>query len=216
FLLGPAILFLYAIGECLAEAANFELPISNLQSAANGGARFAAACLASLLATLINPYGWRLHEHVIAYLQNDYLMDHISEFRSFSFHSSGALYVELFLLVAILGAIAMLRQRAFGPALLTLGMLHLALYSARHVPAAAVLLLPLSVAALSREAEEWPRLRPLVDYSKRLRAIDRKIWGVVPIVLVPPEHALASVLQLSSDWKRVYDDSVADVFERVG
>jgi len=38
----------------------------------------------------------------------------------------------------------------------------------------------------------------------------------VRFVLVPPDHALASVLQLSSDWKRVYADSVADVFERVG
>jgi hypothetical protein len=315
FLLGPAILFLYAVGEGIS---NFELRIANWRSAAKSGARFAAACLACLLATLINPYGWRLHEHVIAYLGNDYLMDHISEFRSFSFHASGALYVELFLLAAILGAMALLRQRAFGPALLTLGMLHLALYSARHLPTAAVLLLPLSVAALSREAEGWPRLRPLVDYSKRLRAIDQKIWGVIPIllvlvgtlaglatmtraghigfdsrkfpvlaadfleqhslgervfakdqwggyliyrfagrskvfvdgrsdfygqdfletymqvlevrpgwdavlkrydvrfVLVPPDHALASALQLSSDWKRVYGDRVADVFERVG
>src|SRR5467141_1676278 len=78
------------------------------------GLRFAAACLASLLATFVNPYGWHLHEHVVAYLQNGYLMDHIAEFRSFSFHSPGALYIELFLLVAVLGARALLRQRAFG------------------------------------------------------------------------------------------------------
>ncbi|MBI2822103.1 MAG: hypothetical protein HYX74_07740 [Acidobacteria bacterium] len=311
FLLGPAILFLYAMGEWLEG-----------RRRRNAGPRFAAACLASLLATWINPYGWRLHEHVVTYLQNDYLMDHISEFRSFSFHSPGALYVELFLLVAVLGAVALLRQRAFGPVLLALAMLHLSLYSARHLPTAAVLLLPLCVGALTREAEDWPRLRPLLDYSERLRAIDRKIWGVVPIllvlagtlaglgtlaragsvgfnsakfpvraadfleqhdaqhdprgrvfakdqwggyliyrfagrtkvfvdgrgdfygqdfletyarvaevkpgwdavlkrydvqfVLVPPDHALASALQLSSDWKRVYLDSVAAVFERVG
>ena len=305
FLLGPAILFLYSIGEWLL-------------GRRNTGFRFAAACLASLLATLINPYGWRLHEHVAAYLQNDYLMDRISEFRSFSFHLPGALYVELFLLVAVLGAVALLRQRAFGPALLTLGMLHISLYSARHLPTAAVLLLPLCVAALTREAEDWPRLRPLLDYSQRLRAIDQKIWGIVPVllvlagtlaglgisaragrvgfnavtfpvraadfleqydsvgrvfakdqwggyliyrfagrtkvfvdgrsdfygqdlletyarvaevkpgwdavlkqydvrlVLVPTENALASALQLSSDWKQIYADSVAAVFTRVG
>jgi len=311
FLLGPAILFIYATGEWLAG-----------RRRRNAGARFAAACLASLLATFINPYGWRLHEHVITYLENDYLMDHISEFRSFSFHSPGALYVELFLLVAVLGAVALLRQRAFGPVLLALAMLHLSLYSARHLPTAAVLLLPLCVGALTREAEDWPRLRPLLDYSERLRAIDRKIWGVVPILLVlagtlaglgtlaragsvgfnsakfpvraadfleqhdaqhdprgrvfakdqwggyliyrfagrtkvfvdgrsdfygqdllqtyaqvvevrpgwdavlkrydvrfvllPPDHALASALQLSPDWKRVHADWVAAVFERVG
>jgi hypothetical protein len=298
FLLGPAILFIYAI--------------------ANAGPRFAAASLASLLATFINPYGWRLHEHVLTYLQNDYLMDHIAEFRSFSFHSPGSLYVELFLFVAVLGTVAMLRQRAFGPALLALGMLHISLYSARHLPTSAVLLLPLCVAALTREAKNWPRLRPLLDYSERLRLIDNRIWAVVPIVLVltatvaglgtlsraglvsfdsakfpvraadylaqrdaggrvfakdqwggyliyrfagrskvfidgrsdfygqdfletyaevadvkpgwdgvlkqydvrfvlvPPDHALASALQLSSRWKRVYADTVAAVFERMG
>lgn len=310
FLLGPAILFIYAIGEWL-----------RIGRRQNSGLRFAAACLASLLATFINPYGWRLHEHVVAYLNNDYLMDRISEFRSFSFHASGALYVELFLLVAVLGTLALVRQRAFGPALLSLAMLHLSLYSARHLPSAAVLLLPLSVAALTREAQGWPRLRPMLEYSERLRAIDRKVWGVALIVLVlagalgglgvlareggvgfsaakfpvravdfleqerlkhdpagrvfakdqwggyliyrfagrtkvfidgrsdfygqafletyaqvadvkpgwdavlkrydvrfvmvPPDNALVSVLLLSPDWKRVYADSIAAVFERV-
>ncbi|MBI2150549.1 MAG: hypothetical protein HYU27_08090, partial [Acidobacteria bacterium] len=172
FLLGPTILFIYAIGEWLGRQRQ------------NAGLRFAGACLASLVATFVNPYGWRLHQHVIAYLNNDYLMDHISEFRSFSFHSAGALYVELFLLIAVLGILALLRQRAFGPALLGLAMLHMSLYSARHLPTAAVLLLPLSVAALTREAKDWPGLAPLLGYSGRLRVFDRKVWGFVPVVLV--------------------------------
>lgn len=282
FLLGPAILLIYG---------------------------FPGASLASLAATFINPYGWHLHEHVFTYLQNNYLMDHIAEFRSFSFHSPGALYVELFLFVAVLGTVALLKQRRFGPALLALGMLHISMYSARHLPTAAVLLLPLSVAALTREAREWPGLRPLLEYSDRLRIIDQKIWGVVPmilvlavtvaardqnigfdpakfpvraagfipdgrvftkdqwggyliyrfggqtkvfidgrsdfygqnfletyaqvadvkpgwqnvlkeydvrVVLIPSDHALASALQLSPDWRRVYTDSIAAVFQRVG
>src|SRR5437773_10266521 len=146
--------------------------------------RLTVASLACLLATFINPYGWRLHEHVLAYLENDYVMDHISEFRSFSFHSPGALYVELFLAVAALGTISLFRQRAFGPALLSVGMLHLSLYSARHLPTAAVLVLPLSVPALSREARTWPAMRRFLDYSDRLRAIDSRIYGIVPIMLL--------------------------------
>src|SRR5256885_12579102 len=110
FLLGPAILFIYAIAQF----------------------RFASAGFASLLATFINPYGWHLHEHVFSYLQNNYLMDHISEFRSFSFHSPGAYYVELFVFIAILGIVALLRQRDHGAAILGLALLHMAAYSARH------------------------------------------------------------------------------------
>jgi hypothetical protein len=363
FLLGPAILFIYAIGEWLAEvsrgaaaerspgqaslaspalglfsrvrisafrrerifrrSAALAVPKANTTAFSRGYilsplGGFAIAGFASLLATFINPYGWHLHEHVIGYLQNDYLMDHIAEFRSFSFHLSGAVYVELFLWVSVLGIVALLKQRAFAPALLALAMLHLSLYSARHLPTAAVLLLPLCVAALTREARGFRRLRPLLDYSERLLVFDRRIWGAVPIVLVlvatlagmsalsrsgslgfdpatfpvhavdfleqhnlgarvfakdqwggyliyrfagrarvfmdgrsdfygqqfletyaqvadvkpqwsavlnqydvrfvliPPDHALASVLQLDSAWKRVYADSVAAVFERVG
>jgi hypothetical protein len=301
FLLGPAILFLYAAGEWIG---------------GRTGRRFAEASLASLAATFINPYGWRLHDHIFGYLQNDYLMDHISEFRSFDFHSGGALYAELFLAVAVLGTVTLLRRRAFGPALLSIAMLHLSLYSARHLATAAVLLLPLSVAALTYEARDWPQLRGFLEYSDRLVTFDRRIWGVVPIlivlaltlsgirvaeakdgvgfdsvtfpvdaagflqkrglqgrvftkdqwggyliyrfagqekvfidgrsdfygkdlletyaqvsavkpaweavlnqydvrfVLVPPDNALAAVLQLSPHWKRTYRDAVASVFER--
>ncbi len=314
FLLGPAILAVYAIGEWLQE----------LQDGAGAfrpgpaARRFALAGVASLAATFVNPYGWKLHAHVIAYLRDSYLMDHILEFRSFDFHSPGAIYVELFLGVAAAGTVAMIRQRAYGPALLSVAMLHLSFYSARHLPTSAVLLLPLSVAALTREAQCWPGLRAFFGYSERLSAIDAKVSGValvalvlagtlgtlatqahadrvgfdpamfpvkaadfleqqgldrrvfakdqwggyliyrfdgrmqifldgrsdhygrellqtyakvidvkpgwdavlrqygVQFVLAPPEHALASVLALSPEWKRVYTDSVATVFERIG
>lgn len=173
FLLGPAILFIYAIGEWLTH-----------WDRKDSGLRFGMACLASLLATFINPYGWRLHDHVFMYLQNDYLMNHISEFRSFSFHSPGALYVEFFLLAAVVGGVAMIRQRAIAPALLTFALLHLSLYSARHLATAAILALPLSAAALTREAQAIRRLRPLMEYSERLRLIDQKVWAVVPAILI--------------------------------
>jgi hypothetical protein len=169
FLLGPAILFIYAVGEWIAR---------------RSAGRFLTVSFFSLLATFVNPYGWRLHEHVFAYLQNGYLMDHIEEFRSFNFHGAGALYVESFLAVAVLGTVALFRQRAFGPALLCLAMLHLSLYSARHLPTAAVLLLPLSIAALTSEAKEWEGLKRFFEYSERLRAIDRRIYGIVPISIV--------------------------------
>jgi len=196
FLVGPAILFIYAIGAFLEKRGNSWLTPKFW--------RLTVASLACLLATFINPYGWRLHEHVLAYLQNDYVMDHVSEFRSFSFHSPGALYVELFLAVAAVGTVSLFKQRALGPALLSVAMLHLSLYSARHLPTAAVLLLPLSVAALTREARTWPAMRRFLDYSDRLRAIDSRIYGIVPILLVLALTA-AGVSALSSAGRVGFD-----------
>jgi hypothetical protein len=172
FLLGPAILLVYAIGEWLSGPTH-QIP----------GRRLALTSLTSLLATFINPYGWHLHEHIFDYLQNSYLMDHIAEYGSYNFHNSGAVYVELFLLVAIAGGLLMLRQRAFGPAFLCFAMLHLSLFSARHLPTAAVLLLPLCAVAYTREIAKSQRWRRFVEYSERLRQIDIKVWGFVPIVL---------------------------------
>src|SRR5204863_3399143 len=92
--------------------------------------------------------------------------------------------VELLLLIAVLGGLALVKQRRFGPALLVFGLLHISMYSARHLPTTAVILLPLCVAALTREARSWPSLRSMLEYSDRLRIIDLKIWGVVRMILV--------------------------------
>ncbi len=54
--------------------------------AAHRARAMAAAFVASAVATLVNPYGWRLHAHIYRYLGDRYLMNHIDEFRSPDFH----------------------------------------------------------------------------------------------------------------------------------
>jgi hypothetical protein len=66
----------------------------------------ASAFAVSAVATLVNPYGWRLHAHIYRYLGDRYLMNHIDEFRSPDFHgwSQRAFAVILMLvLVAFAG-----------------------------------------------------------------------------------------------------------------
>ncbi len=56
-------------------------------SRASHRARAMASTFAvSTVATLVNPYGWRLHAHIYRYLGDRYLMNHIDEFRSPDFH----------------------------------------------------------------------------------------------------------------------------------
>ena len=47
------------------------------------------ALVVSAAATLVNPYGWRLHVHIYRYLGDRYLMDRIDEFKSPDFHGWG-------------------------------------------------------------------------------------------------------------------------------
>lgn len=186
--LGPGILLVYAAGEWLNELHNRSAAVPAAFRAgwkpAPRAYEFAVLAGLSFAATLINPYGGKLHVHIASYLRDTYIMDHIAEFRSFSFHTPGASFVELFLVITVLGTLAMLRQRSYGPALLGIVLLHFSLYSARYLPEAAVLLLPLSVAALTREAERFQPLRAFNQYSERLRNIDVHVYGVVPVVLV--------------------------------
>ena len=55
------------------------------------GWRSQPACLA---VTFINPYGWQLHRHVIAYITDPYQLNHISEFQAVNFHSPVIIYFE--------------------------------------------------------------------------------------------------------------------------
>src|SRR5260370_42348888 len=46
----------------------------------------AVAWMASAVATLVNPFGWRLHAHIYRYLSDRYLINRIDEFKSPDFH----------------------------------------------------------------------------------------------------------------------------------
>lgn len=91
----------------------------------------AAACAA---ATLVNPYGWHLHQHIFSYLSDSRLLDRISEYQSVSFHHGGALFFEGMLLCGA-GAIWWCVQKGrFAAALAILLWAHLALLSGRNIP----------------------------------------------------------------------------------
>jgi hypothetical protein len=173
FLLGPAILFIYAVGR----ASRFR--------------DYSLAALLSLAGTFVNPYGWQLHPHVLRYLRDDYIMDHIGEFRSFDFHAAGAVWMELFLLIAVIGALLAARRKDWPVALLGVLLLHQGLFAARHLPLAALLLLPLALSRLSWEAAHAGVAAKFMAYSERLHAIDRRIFGAIPAMAAIAVAALA-------------------------
>jgi len=50
--------------------------------------------LACLVASLANPYFYRLHVHVWQYVSDPYQSQHIMEFLSLSFHHPAAIFFE--------------------------------------------------------------------------------------------------------------------------
>ncbi len=95
----------------------------------------AAGCAA---ASLVNPYGWNLHAHVLQYLNSKWIMDHVQEFQSPSIRSEGMVVYALLLLAAV--AVASRADRFEGA--LVLLWAFASLRSARHVPLFALVAAP--------------------------------------------------------------------------
>jgi hypothetical protein len=91
----------------------------------------AAGCL---VASLLNPYGYKLHAHIVEYLGEPYHFDTIIEFLSPSFHPVKTRFIEALLALGIGAAFVRIYRRQFAEALLILFWAHSSLVSARNIP----------------------------------------------------------------------------------
>ncbi|MBZ5596079.1 MAG: hypothetical protein LAP39_27870 [Acidobacteriia bacterium] len=112
----------------------------------------AGACTA---ATLANPYGWRLHQHVANYLRSDWIRQVVEEFQSPRFRSESMLQFEILLFAGLAMIPVFFSRRRFADMLLVLFWAHSALVSARHVPLYAIIAAPLVAAEASRLWAAW-------------------------------------------------------------
>jgi hypothetical protein len=204
FFFAPLILLIYAAGAYLKpliwEPLSFEPPAGDAGGAviqetwSHRGLSYFLLAVVALVGTLANPNGWRLHQHVISYLSDSWLISHIDEFRSFDFQSTGALKVMIMLAICVAGGFAALASRKPERFLLSMFLTAVALRSVRALPVAALLVLPLAngsiTAVLARASNLAPRLRRRLDdalgYGDRLDAIDRQLSGfaIVPLIAV--------------------------------
>jgi hypothetical protein len=112
--------------------------------------RYALLGAATGAATLLNPYGWRLHEHIFGYMNSSWILDHVREFQSPSIRAEGTVVFALLLL----GAVAVAGRAGRLEAALVLVWGFAALRSARHVPFFAMVGAPVAAAAC---ADWWRR-----------------------------------------------------------
>jgi len=166
---------------------------------------YALVAITAAAATLVNPYGLKLHAHVFQYLLNAELISRIGEFQSFNFHAEGGTQILLTLLIAGLGGVLAVGQRKLAHFLLAVLWIAIALRSARALPVVGLLLLPLANGAVSEALARARGLRPQIrkrldaflEYSANLRGIDASArgWLVLPVVvavvaaLLPAAHA---------------------------
>ena len=147
-----------------------------------------------ICASLVNPYGWQLHAHVVRYLLDKELLDRVGEFQSFNFHADGAFQILVTVLVSGAGAVFALGQRQLAQFFVILFLLAGALRSARVLPLLALIALPLATGAVTKALAHAPGLHPSIrrlvngflSYGQNLRILDRGLagWALVPAAVL--------------------------------
>jgi len=111
--------------------------------------RYAKLTLACAAATLVNPYGWNLHRHVLEYLRSDWIRNVIQEFQSPVFRSENMLQFEALLLIGLIVAGAQFRRWKIVEGLWIVFWAHMALGSVRHAPVFIAVTAPIIASQLS-------------------------------------------------------------------
>jgi hypothetical protein len=117
---------------------------------------YVMSSMACAAASLVNPYTWRLHQHVLEYLRDPYQSQHIMEFLSLSFHHPVAIFFEIMLLAGVTASLWNLTKGRYTEAVLVLVFGHTALLAARNIPLFMIVASPVIAAAV----DEWIAVMP--------------------------------------------------------
>ncbi len=148
--------------------------------------------IACAAATLLNPYGWRLHMHLIAYLRSDWIRQVVEEFQSPRFRSESMLQFEILLALGIAIVPALWRRRRLADGCLVLFWAHEALGSVRHVPIFCLIAAPMIAERLESLWSTWSAKQPARSWAGLFRQMDVE-WrqGPAGFSLMPAAVSLA-------------------------
>ena len=184
FLLGFALLGVYFVGGVIRY---FSCPEQRAEIRSRLR-RLGLVSVLTLLASFVNPYGYKLHLHIYRYLSDRFLMNHVTEFLSPDFHGVAQQCFAVILLITI-AALASARRKT-GPTHLLVILLaaYSGLYASRNLPVSSMLLtlmiapmLSETVARASENTEIGPWLRSLLsrvnNFSTRMEKLELRFQG---------------------------------------
>jgi hypothetical protein len=168
----------------------------------------AAAWAASMMATLVNPFGWRLHAHIYRYLTDRYLMNRIDEFKSPDFHGWAERCFAVILVLVLIAFASSRGQVRLSRLLVVLLAAYAGFYSSRNLPVSSMLLVlvagPLlweKFASLANKPSAWQWVgngtARISEFSDRMGAQEMQLRGRLwPVV----SAAFAFSICLHGGW----------------
>lgn len=206
WLFGLALLLLYAFAAFV-ESVRTQDAFAKIR-AVHRARGMAVVWLASTLATLANPFGWRLHAHIYRYLSDRYLMNRIDEFQSPDFHGWAQRCFAAILLLTLVAFVGQRSRLRLSHLLVVLLSAYAGFYSSRNLPVSSMLLVLIAgpilwqnFVSLSEQPTTWHWLRNctarIVDFSDRMGAQEMQLRGHLwPIASV----AFALAICLQGGW----------------
>ena len=155
--------------------------------------RLSAVTGLSLLATFVNPYGYKLHVHIYEYLSDRFLMDHIEEFGSPNFHGIAQQSFVVLLLITFVALAAAARRVRVTHVLVLVFAAYSGLYASRNLPISGLLIVLIVAPILSQEVIEAGRSASVLGrmfgkygaFADRMQRMENAARGHVwPIALV--------------------------------
>jgi hypothetical protein len=146
-----------------------------------------------MVVTILNPYTWHLHYHIVKYLGDAKLLDNIQEYQSISFHGGQAIFFECMLLIGGASVFWCLQLGKVTPALAILSWAHLALFSARNIPLFLMVAAP-TVACLLQEVIARLRTGPALGVV--FRTISEICEEIQPLERLRRVHLVSALMVL--------------------
>jgi hypothetical protein len=166
------------------------------------------AWMASAAATLVNPFGWRLHGHIYRYLSDRYLMNRIDEFRSPDFHGWAERCFAVILMLVLIAFAGHRKKLHLSHLLVVLLAVYAGFYSSRNLPVSSMPLVLIAgpmlwenFTSLADKPGAWQWVRwctvRISSFSDRMGAQEMRLPGHLwPVVSV----AFAFVICLQGGW----------------
>jgi hypothetical protein len=186
WLFGIALLGIYAFAVFV-ESWRTKDPFAAIRIAHRARA-MAAAWVASAAATLVNPFGWRLHAHIYRYLTDRYLMNRIEEFKSPDFHGWAQRSFAVILVLVLIAFAGRYKKLRMSHLLVVLLAVYAGFYSSRNLPVSSIVLVlvigPIlweNFVSLADQPGAWLWVRHgaarISQFSDRMGAQEIELWG---------------------------------------
>lgn len=127
----------------------------------------AGACLA---ASVINPYTYHLHTHMVEFLGDPWKSEHILEYFSPNFHHPMALFLETMMVLSGATAVWHVRQGRFTEPLLMVLWAHGSLVAVRNIPIFVIAAAP----AIAEAVEHWLAALPQKNMAVWIRGVSER------------------------------------------